>query len=109
VYPIPDAVGGTDAKDNRDLGEIDTPHLTFSKDGKALYGIRAEGEHRYLFSLNHRHRSDESIGEVGSEFAPRSYASPGTRFSVSPDGESILYPTKAPRRALWMLEGFEKP
>ncbi|MCU1327439.1 MAG: tolB protein [Bryobacterales bacterium] len=38
-----------DGKDKRDLGRIATQHLTFSKDGKMLYGIRAEGDHQYLF------------------------------------------------------------
>ena len=30
-------------------------------------------------------------------------------FSVSPDGQSILYPTFSTKTGLWMLEGFEQP
>ncbi len=74
-----------------------------------LYGIRAEGEHQYLFSLAIATGQMKTIGDVGSEFAPRSYLNPGIRFSVSPDGGSILYPTASTKRGLWMLEGFEKP
>ena len=48
-----------DGKEKRDLGKIDTPHLTFSRDGKTLYGIRAEGEHQHLFSLTIAGGSDE--------------------------------------------------
>jgi len=51
----------------------------------------------------------KTIGDAGSEFAPRSYLNPGIRFSVSPDGQSILYPTSSTKTGLWMLEGFEKP
>jgi serine/threonine protein kinase len=98
-----------DGKEKRELGKIATQHLTFSKDGKTLYGIRAEGEHQYLFSLTIATGQMKTIGDVGSEFAPRSYISPGVRFSVSPDGESILYSTYATKTGLWMLEGFEKP
>jgi serine/threonine protein kinase/Tol biopolymer transport system component len=98
-----------DGKEKRDLGKIDTPHLTFSRDGKTLYGIRAEGEHQYLFSLVIATGQMKTIGDVGSEFAPRSYLSPGIRFSVSPDGGSILYPTFSTKTGLWMLEGFDKP
>jgi serine/threonine protein kinase len=98
-----------DGKDKRDLGKINTQHLTFSKDGRTLYGIRAEGEHQYLFSLAIATGQIKTIGDVGSEFAPRSYLSPGVRFSVSPDGGSILYPTYSTKTGLWMLEGFEKP
>jgi hypothetical protein len=50
-----------------------------------------------------------TIGDVGSEFAPGSYLNPGIRFSLSPDGGSILYPSRINRTSLWMLEGFEKP
>ncbi len=98
-----------DGKKKRDFGKINTQHLTFSKDGKTLYGIRAEGDHQYLFSLSISTRQMRTIGDVDSEFAPRSYLTPGVRFSVSPDGGSILYPTFSTKTGLWMLEGFEKP
>ena len=52
----------------------------------------------------------KTIGDaVGSEFAPRSYLTPGVRFSVSPDSASILYPTFSTKTGLWMLEGFAQP
>ena len=98
-----------DGKDKRDLGKIATQHLTFSKDGKTLYGIRAEGDHQYLFSLTIATGQMKTIGDVGSEFAPRSYMNPGVRFSVSPDGQSILYPTFSTKTGLWMLEAFAQP
>ena len=98
-----------DGKDKRDLGKIATQYLTFSKDGKMLYGIRAEGDHQYLFSLTIATGQMKTIGDVGSEFAPRSYLNPGIRFSLSPDGQSILYPTNSTKTGLWMLEGFEQP
>jgi hypothetical protein len=49
------------------------------------------------------------IGDVGSEFVPRSFFTPVIRFSVSPDGQSIMYPTYSTKTGLWMLEGFQKP
>jgi serine/threonine protein kinase/dipeptidyl aminopeptidase/acylaminoacyl peptidase len=98
-----------DGKEKRDLGKIATPHLTFSKDGRTLYGIRAEGDHEYLFSLAIASGQMKTIGDVGSEFAPRSSVKPGIRFSVSPDGGSILYPTLSTKMGLWMLEGFDQP
>ncbi len=98
-----------DGKNKRDLGKIATQHLTFSKDGKTLYGIRAEGDHEYLFSLTIATGQMKTIGDVGSEFAPRSYLNPGIRFSLSPDGQSILYPTFSTKTGLWMLEGFAQP
>ena len=112
VYPSASgtwALISPDGKNKRDLGKIATQHLTFSKDGKTLYGIRAEGDHQYLFSLTIATGQMKTIGDVGSEFAPRSYLNPGIRFSVSPDGQSILYPTSSTKTGLWMLEGFAQP
>ena len=96
-----------DGKSVRDLGKIATPHMTFSKDGQTLYGIHAEGEHEYLFSLSLDGRM-RTIGDVGAEFKPKRTVS-GARFSVAPDGKSILYATSSSQSSLWMLEGFEQP
>ena len=98
-----------DGKSTRALGKIETPHLTFSKDGQTLYGIRAEQNHQYLFSLSLAGNQMKTIGDVGTEFVPRSYLDPGIRFSLSPDGKSILYPTYSTKTSLWMLEGFDAP
>ena len=98
-----------DGKSTRALGKIATPHLTFSKGGQTLYGIRAEKDHQYLFSLNLAGSQVKTIGDVGTEFVPRSYLIPGIRFSLSPDGKSILYPSFSIKTSLWMLEGFDAP
>jgi serine/threonine protein kinase len=98
-----------DGKSTRALGKIATPHLTFSKDGQTLYGIRAEKNHQYLFSLSLTGDQMKTIGDVGTEFVPSSYLDPGIRFSLSPDGKSILYPSLSIKTSLWMLEGFDAP
>jgi serine/threonine protein kinase len=98
-----------DGKSTRALGKIATPHLAFSKDGQTLYGIRAEKDHQYLFSLSLAGNRMKTIGDVGTEFAPLSYLTPGIRFSLSPDGKSILYPSYSIKTSLWMLEGFDAP
>jgi hypothetical protein len=51
----------------------------------------------------------KTIGDVGTEFVPLSYLRPGIRFSLSPDGKSILYPSYSIKSSLWMLEGFDAP
>jgi Tol biopolymer transport system component len=96
-----------DGKSTRALGKIETEHLTFSKDGQTLYGIRAEKDHQYLFSLSLTGNQMKTIGGVGTEFVPRSYLIPGIRFSLSPDGKSILYSSFSTKSSLWMLEGFD--
>jgi Tol biopolymer transport system component len=98
-----------DGKSTRALGKIATRHLTFSKDGQTLYGIRAEKDHQYLFSLSLAGNRMKTIGDVGTEFVPSSYLNPGVRFSLSPDGKSILYPSLSFKTSLWMLEGFDAP
>jgi hypothetical protein len=88
-----------DGKSTRALGRINTPQLAFSRDGQTLYGIREEGEHQYLFSLTLDGRM-KTIGDVGAEFAPRSYLTLDIRFSVAPDGKSVLYPTYSTKTSL---------
>jgi eukaryotic-like serine/threonine-protein kinase len=98
-----------DGKSTRALGKINTQHLSFSRDGQTLYGIRIEKDHRYLFSLSVAGNQMKTIGDVGTEFEPRSYVTPGVRFSLSPDGKSVLYPAYSSKTSLWMLEGFDAP
>lgn len=98
-----------DGKSTRSLGKIASLHLTFSKDGQTLYGIRTELDHQYLFSLSLANNQMKTIGDVGTDFVPRSHSNPGVRFSLSPDGKSILYPTYTIKRGLWMLAGFDVP
>ena len=98
-----------DGKSTRSLGIIATQHLAFSKDGKSLYGIRPEGTHQYLFTLDVSSNRMKTIGDVGSDFAPSAYLNNSLRFTLSPDGQSILYSTVSNRNSLWMLEGFDAP
>ena len=51
----------------------------------------------------------KTIGDVGSDFAPSAYLNNSLRFTLSPDGQSILYSTVSNRNSLWMLEGFDAP
>ena len=98
-----------DGKSTRAIGQMKTAHLAFSKDGKTLYGIRSEGDHRFLFSFAIAANQVKTIGDVGPDFTPQSYLTPGIRFSLSPDGKSILYPATSSKESLWMLEGFDAP
>jgi len=65
--------------------------------------------HQYLFSLNIASGRMRTIGDVGTEFAPKSFFMPGIRFSLAPDGNSILYPTFSGKESLWILDGFAAP
>jgi hypothetical protein len=83
--------------------------MTFSADSKKLYGIRIEGEHRTLFSLDIASKEVKTIGEISKDFTPASYSNPGIRLSLSPDGKRILYPATRGSSSLWMMEGFQQP
>ncbi len=85
----------------------DTFEMTFSKDSKLLYGMRREGDRLLLFSMDLAGRAVKNIGYLANDYTPNSYAFPGIRLSLSPDGKSILYPTISRKSALWMLEGFD--
>jgi Tol biopolymer transport system component len=97
-----------DGKTLRSYGEPHTVEMTFSADSKRLYGIRVEPDRRTLFSLDIATKEVKTIGEIGKDFAPISYSNPGIRLSLSPDGNSILYPSTRRTSSLWMMEGFDR-
>jgi hypothetical protein len=40
---------------------------------------------------------------------PQSPYNPGIRFSLAPDGKSLVYSTYVARDDLWMLQGYRQP
>jgi Tol biopolymer transport system component len=95
-----------DGSNTKAVGKIATPHVAFSRNGKLLYGVRKESEHEFLISIDLASGQEKIIGDLGKGLEPRSKHTPGIRFTLSPDGESILYSINTQRSALWMLEGF---
>jgi eukaryotic-like serine/threonine-protein kinase len=93
---------------SRNLGKIDTPQLTFSKDGKQLYGIREDGDHHFLFSMDLRTLRVKTIRDL-AENEPLCAFCPGIRFSVAPDGKSFVYTVGKFKSNIWLFEGFAKP
>jgi Tol biopolymer transport system component len=98
-----------DGKTVKPLGKIATSYLMFSRDGKLLYGIRSEGSKRILFSLDIATKAIHDIRDLGIEFAPMSDYSPGIRYTLTPDGESMTYAVATQKSDLWLLEGFRPP
>jgi Tol biopolymer transport system component len=92
------------------LKGVSTPYLTFSKDGKRLYGIRLADGKTTLFSFDPETLKSADIRELGNDLAPSSNYWPGVRLSLSPDGKGITYAiSNAAKSDLWLLEGFRQP
>jgi eukaryotic-like serine/threonine-protein kinase len=93
------------------LGDLPSPFLAFSKDGRRLYGVRTDASRSALFALDIGATQLRTIGEISRESAPGQYAVPVSlsRFSVSPDGKSLTYGTRIYRNSLYILEGFPQP
>jgi Tol biopolymer transport system component len=103
-----------DSKTLKPLGKIRTPFFAFSKNAKLLYGIQiAAGEGPWdraiLFSLDPLTLRQKTIKDLGRDLMPQSPYNPGIRFSLAPDGKSLLYSTFVPRDDLWMLQGYRQP
>jgi eukaryotic-like serine/threonine-protein kinase len=103
-----------DAKTTRFLGNLNTSSLAFSADGKQLYGIEtgttaADRDKVTLFSLDPVTLKQRTIKELGKDLRPASNFGPGIRFSLAPDGKSILYSTVKSRSDLWLLQGYRQP
>jgi Tol biopolymer transport system component len=103
-----------DGKTTKFLGKIDSDYLTFSRDGKLLYGIQI-GETEQdrgratLFSLDPVTLKRKVIKELGRDLRPDSNFRESTRFSLAPDGKSLVYSTFKFRWDLWMLQGYRQP
>jgi Tol biopolymer transport system component len=80
---------------------------TFSADGSRIYGIRRDGERRFLFLLDLLTNKEKVVGEIGEDFRPNSVPNPSMRFSLAPDGKSFVYGALNEKWNLWLLEGFE--
>ncbi len=103
-----------DGKTTRFLGNLNTSYLAFSADGKLLYGIEtgetaADRDKVTLFSLDPATLKQKVIKELGKDLRPESYFGPGIRFSLAPDGKSIIYCTAKNRSDIWMLQGYRQP
>ena len=97
-----------DGKADRSLPQRAPAYYAFSKDGKLLYGVRAENEKQLLFSIDIASGVERAIGSANT-FEPRSPFSPSIRLTVAPDGKSLTYGTGVIRNSLWILEGFNPP
>jgi hypothetical protein len=104
----------SDGKRTKFLGKIETASLAFSKDSKQLYGIKTgerEADQNYvtLFSIDPATLRQRSIKNLGKDLRPASNLQPGIRFSMSPDGKSLVYCTAKNGDDLWMLRGYRQP
>ncbi len=101
-----DTLFSSDGKTTRGLGGHHAEGYTFSPDGKLLYGTRSEGERELLFSLDLATGKEKAIGDVGKEFRPSSFLNPARRYSLAPDGKSMVYGVATSKSSLWLFEGF---
>jgi serine/threonine protein kinase len=103
-----------DGKTSKFLGNLDTAYLTFSRDGKLLFGIQSnptevDRDRTTLFSLDLETLNQKVVKDIGKEFRPAYIWRPGIRFSLAPDGKSIAYSAEKNRTDLWMLQGYRQP
>jgi serine/threonine protein kinase len=98
-----------DGKTLRSLGKLNGRHLAFSLDGKKLYGIHAEKEQEYLYSvdLSTPANTIKNIADIGKDYAPTSNLNPGHRLSLSPDGTSVIYTIGSFKSVIWLFDGFQ--
>ena len=95
-----------DGKSIRSLGRHGSRYYMFSADGRLVYGMRSEGSHNNLFSVDVASGLERIVGDLGAEFRPASPLTPGIRFSLAPDGKSFVYTIGRTSKNLWLLEGF---
>ncbi len=104
-----------DGKATKSLGRIPARALTFSKDGRLLYGIQTgetdanEESRAILIVLDLATFKQKIIKDLGKDLVPRAPCSPCIRLSLAPDGKSLVYSTLTTPTDLWMLQGYQQP
>jgi Tol biopolymer transport system component len=94
-----------DGKTSRKLEAAPAWAYAFSADSKQLYGLRSNGPNRELFSIGLNGGPERKIGTFAQEFAPGINLSPAQRMSLSPDGKTLVYPSRRTTLNLWLMEG----
>lgn len=100
-----DTLFSPDGKTQRPIPPPRSPHYTFSKDGRLLYGIRSEQGRHTVFAIDIATGRIRDIGPPNT-FEPGGRVTPSIRLSVAPDGKSLVYGSLAVRTGLWVMEGF---
>jgi len=98
-----------DGQSTRPLSDHRSAHYAFSADNRLLYGLREDGDRELLFSVTIDTDAENIIGDAGKDFRPGSPQNPAMRFSLAPDGKSLVYGTGRFKQNLWLLEGFSPP
>jgi serine/threonine protein kinase len=96
-----------DGKRTLPLGQVATPYLAFSKDGKRVYGVNLTTTE--LFSLEIATLKKTIINKLSQDQLPKDNLYPAIRFSLAPDGKSFVYPISKSQSDLWMLQGYRQP
>jgi serine/threonine protein kinase len=94
-----------DGRSTKPLGDHGSPHYAFSANSALVYGLREERDREVLFSVAIATGQEKVIGDVG-KFRYGSPLGPAYRFSLAPDGKSLVYGTGQFQENLVMLEGF---
>jgi len=95
----------SDGKETRPLTQEHWLVFGWSKEGKALYGIKETvARRRVIVSIDIDTRAEKELGEI-----PFTLASEIRGFSLSPDGKSFATSAIHPNGNLWTLEGFRQP
>ncbi len=99
-----------DGKDQRTITGLNGAGLTWSRDSKKIYGITFQALQPSLYEVDVATGNIRKIRDYDLNFQPLlegSYTG-SVRFSLSPDGKSIVSATATNEADLWMLDGFDK-
>ncbi len=105
---LDESLYSSDGQTVRSLGKHRSEGYVFAPDGKRVYGMRQDADGETLFTVDVATGSEKVVGTIPREYHPRSNLNPAMRFSLAPDGKSIVYGAGKFSANLWMLEGFAK-
>ena len=99
-----------DGKRERELGEISSSYLAFSRDGRSLFGIRSAAGELSLIAYDLDTSTMRAIKALDKSLAPVTGLNPGRRYTLTPDGKSLAYSVRRnPIEEIWRMPAFKAP
>jgi Tol biopolymer transport system component len=103
------SLGGVDMTQDMTSNGWDSA-LVWSRDGRSLYSVRRTQDRSVqMVAIDAVGGALRIVSTLGSDFYFAAATDPGLRFTLAPDGRSVLATIVRTRTSLWILNGFTQP
>jgi len=93
----------------RTLPSLESPALTWSRDGKTIYGVAGAGDRSELRALDVASGTVRTLASYPTRLRLEDNIGGSLRMTLAPDGQSLVTTLLSDRSNVWMLKGLQPP